>query len=646
MFFLFITGGNEILVLEYIKKDTINRLSDLRRSMKNIQDKIFRLLFESMSEGCALHQIIFDENYQPIDYLIVDVNQAYEKILGLKRESVVGRQASVVYGSHAPPYLDIYAEVASSGEPRNFETFFAPMQKHFLISVFSPEAGFFATVFSDITERKNAEKILRDSEEQFRIMFQSHQAVMLLIDPDDGKIIDANSAALTFYGYSHDVLCNMKITEINQLNPELTEIEWKRALNKQRNYFVFNHRISNGEIRKVEVYSSPIIIKSKSFLFSVIHDVTERTITEEKLQKSEELYRSLFNHMLNGFAYCRIINEPGQPLDFVYLAINAAFEKSTGLKGVEGKRVSEVIPGIQQTDYELLDTYNRVSLSGIPEQFEIHLKSLDMWFAVAVYSPQKGYFVAVFDVITERKQQEIALKEELNVRANFMNILAHEIRTPLSPILSSSQILYELLEATNDERVKRLALNVYSGAQTLSIRVGELLDLARFAKGTFIPNRKVTNIPEYIDGVVMRYKPSIDQSDHTLNVTIAKDLPGISLDQSRIEQVLINLLSNAAKYSPKNSQIDLAVKTENGFLVMEVQDRGKGISNSDQKLLFKPYRRLEGDRKNSAGLGLGLSICKQIIEAHNGSIEVISKLGDGSLFRVSLPLIQETLETK
>ena len=120
-------------------------------------------------------------------------------------------------------------------------------------------------------------------------------------------------------------------------------------------------------------------------------------------RKDQTFYRSLLDS-LSGFAYCRMLFVEGSPQDFIYLEVNRAFEDLTGLKGVAGKKVSEVIPGLRETDPHLLEIYGRVALSGQPERFESYLKSLDKWFSVSVSSPQKEYFLAVFDVITERKR--------------------------------------------------------------------------------------------------------------------------------------------------------------------------------------------------------------------------------------------------
>jgi len=143
------------------------------------------------------------------------------------------------------------------------------------------------SVLTDITERKSAEEKLRESEERFRLLFEGHHAVMLLIEPLTGAIIDANEAAASFYGYSRAELSSMNIKSINQLKPEEIDAERLRAAGRQRNYFIFPHMLASGEIRTVEVHSSPIEVQGRKVLFSIIHDITERKRAEEKLRESE-----------------------------------------------------------------------------------------------------------------------------------------------------------------------------------------------------------------------------------------------------------------------------------------------------------------------------------------------------------------------
>jgi two-component system CheB/CheR fusion protein len=138
-------------------------------------------------------------------------------------------------------------------------------------------------------------------------------------------------------------------------------------------------------------------------------DISEMVAAHRSMMASEQRYRNLFDNMGNGFAHCRMRFEGDWPADFQYLSVNRAFELQTGLAGVAGKWVSEVIPGIRESDPELFERYGRVARTGVAERFELYLAALGQWFDLSIYSPAPGEFVAVFDVISARKRQEAEL---------------------------------------------------------------------------------------------------------------------------------------------------------------------------------------------------------------------------------------------
>lgn len=155
-------------------------------------------------------------------------------------------------------------------------------------------------LMANMVERKRAEEALRESEERFRNMFEKHNAVMLLIAPESGAILNANKAAEHFYGYSPEQLKNMLINEINILPTDQVDQERKKAAFEKRNFFVFPHRLANGETRVVEVHSTPISIQKQPILFSIIHDVTERNLTEAALENSQEHVKTLFSSITDA----------------------------------------------------------------------------------------------------------------------------------------------------------------------------------------------------------------------------------------------------------------------------------------------------------------------------------------------------------
>ena len=172
-----------------------------------------------------------------------------------------------------------------------------------------------------------------------------------------------------------------------------------------------------GNPRWWDVLISPICHAGSTpdQLLAVSRDITAQKQTEQLLKQSREQYQMLFHNMLNGFALCQMLYEGNRPVDFRYLAVNIAFETITGLKDVIGKRVTEILPGITDTNPDLFELYGRVANTGGPESIESYLPALDLWLSIAVHSPAVGTFATIFENITERKREESILRARMSL---------------------------------------------------------------------------------------------------------------------------------------------------------------------------------------------------------------------------------------
>ncbi|MDY9924761.1 PAS domain S-box protein [Methanosarcina sp.] len=231
------------------------------------------------------------------DGLLLDVNDTWVALNGYSRDEAIGDFARTMnIWPTCEAASRFVQELREKGSLSGWEQKFYKKSGESYVAQLSAQVltirgeKVILSTFVDITERKRVEEALRESETRFRTMFEAHGAPMMLIEPDSGQIIDANDAAARFYEYSREQLRAMRIDQINQLSPEEVAAERYKALERGKNVFVFRHRLASGNIRWVEVYSSPVTIQRQSILFSIIHDITERKWVEEALK---EAYDSL-----------------------------------------------------------------------------------------------------------------------------------------------------------------------------------------------------------------------------------------------------------------------------------------------------------------------------------------------------------------
>jgi len=241
--------------------------------------------------------------------------------------------------------------------------------------------------------------------------------------------------------------------------------------------------------------------------------------------------------------------------------------------------------------------------------------------------------------LEELYEQERKLRKELEAEAQrrieFTRALVHELKTPLTPVLSSSELLAAEL---HEEPWVSIARNIHRGAANLNNRIDELLDLARGEIGMLQLDPKEVDALQLLHEIAGDMTVVVSDNGQSLVLALAPSLPLVWADEERLRQVILNLLINASKFTPEGGKITLKAKEKDGALVVEVQDTGRGISEEEQQRLFQPYHRQINDRERLSGLGLGLALCKYLVELHGGKIWVESQVGKGSTFGFSVPL--------
>jgi signal transduction histidine kinase len=233
-------------------------------------------------------------------------------------------------------------------------------------------------------------------------------------------------------------------------------------------------------------------------------------------------------------------------------------------------------------------------------------------------------------------------KNITRIKEDFTHMIVHELRAPLTAIKDSSELMIEVFDekgSMEKEQQRRLLTIIDQQSKELLEQINQVLDAAKIEAGRFSIDKKSTDISDVIEKAIEPFMPAANKKQILITTDIYYPLPKVDIDPVRITQVLNNLISNSLKFTPSNGKVTLSAKVENGLLKVAVSDNGMGIAEQDQKDLFSKYYQIRTNPHELAkkGTGLGLYIVKGIVEAHGGSVGVVSEPGQGSTIYFNLP---------
>jgi PAS domain S-box-containing protein len=526
-----------------------------------------------------------------------------------------------------------YRLKAKSGVYYNFET---------TVKLVKDESGKHAllSISRDITERKKAEENLRQSEERFRILFDSSPELIIETD-DEGNILAMNPMMAKSIGGPSEKLIGKNIFDIfpKEVAEERAKIA-RTALKEMKNLETEDERAGKYFHN---IYVPVLHADGKRTIQTIVRDITEKKKTENALQESEEKYRFLFNKVPIGIS---IIDESGYVVD-----CNQQIAEIFRWTFNEFKAMNVKSLYVNPEDREQL--LNILKKEGKVSDWECSFKRKDGSVFYAILNTDiieiegQRLILTTLRDITERKEteekikkQNVQLKKLDGVKTDFLNTTSHELRTPVASIKGYIQMLLKhTLGDITEEQKKALEVTLRN-TNRLDALIEDILDISRLESGTMKFIREKTDVTKMINEVAETMQTSADVKRIKINSDIQKEIPELMIDRERIKQVLTNLIDNAIKFSPDGSMIVIKVRKGKEDIVFEVQDFGRGIPKNKLHKIFERFYQVDsGTDRKYGGIGLGLTISKKIIDTYGGQIWVDSTVGKGSSFNFSLPLL-------
>lgn len=668
----------------------VRDVTDRKRAEEVLREseERYRGLFNSMTEGFALHEVICDENGVPYDFRFLDINPAFEKLTGLKREDVIGRTHNEVLPNDDPRWVREYGAVALTGKPTQFENYSPALGRHYEVFAYSPAPHQFAVVFLDITERKQAEEALAAAHRQTQSIIDNTPAIIYALDLEE-RFVMANTTLAELLNSTPEEMIGKRRHEFMPKE----DADWHEANDRQV--------IEAGRALEFEEYSQ---LKGRSITWlttkfplrdvqgriyavaGISTDVSERKRAEEALRLSEEKFSRAFANNPAAIALTRLD-------DGLFLEVNDTWVALSGYSRDEAighfARQMNIWPTSEAAARFVQELREKGSVHGWEQEFQ--KKSGERFVAqlsaqVLTVKDEKVILSTLVD-ITERKQAEEELrkakdelelrvqertadlsqaKEELEVineelqveiehhqkleaelikakdqaveavqaKAAFMANMSHELRTPMNSILGfTSLLLEEPLSAEYKDWLETMRMN----GEALLALINDVLDFSKMEKDKIELEIHPFNLRQRIEESLDLVSTKAAEKGLDLAYIMDSNVPEtIISDSARLRQVLANLLSNAVKFTDTGDVLVHVTSKQDGDLHeihFAVQDTGIGMPQDQISKLFQSFSQINtAPSRLTEGTGLGLAISKKLVELMGGKIWAESEEGKGSTF--------------
>jgi len=604
--------------------------------------QLFQALFFHMTEGVALHRVLCDEAGRPVNYVILDVNPQYKHFTGLDRDQVVDKTATEAYGTPEAPFLAEFSAVAFSGTSRHLETYFPPLDRHYDISVAPMGTGYFATIFTDITERIQQEKALRTKTEELDRFF-SLSLDLLCIATMEGRFLKLNAAWEKVLGWSREELEGHLFLEL--VHPEDLQATLDSISRLQSGQdvidFTNRYRCKDGSYRWIEWASVP---QAPDLIYAAARDVTQRMNYERALEQSEEKFRRTFDLIPNPVT---LSSQQG-----MILACNDAFCEAVGYSREELVGHTTLELGLWVDGGQRLAMITALQAEGRLDGMEISIRRRSGQHRLMLFSArilnlgEQPTMLAVAQDITEQRnlERQVLHSQKLESLGVLAGGIAHDFNNLLTGILGNADL------ARAEMSPMAPARRSLEGIEKAARRAADLCRqlLAYSGKGRFMV--QPVDLMELVEEMGHLLSVSISKKV-VLKYHFASGLPMVDADATQIRQVVMNLIVNASEaIGDRSGVISLttglahcdsnylkACYTAEGiqpgdFVYLEVADTGHGMDKATLDRIFDPFFTTK-----FTGRGLGLAAVLGIMRGHKGAIKVYSEPKRGTTFKLLFP---------